>query len=72
MGAPDHIHNLGRLGFAKDFPELTAMMKNFKLDDAQMSSLMDQVARAPKGQEDQAARQWADQNPQAISSFATP
>lgn len=72
MGEPEHIHNLGRLGFTKDFPALTAMIKNFKVNDAQMSSLMDMVARAPKGQEDQAARQWADQNPRAVSAFATP
>ncbi|GAA0546244.1 substrate binding protein of glycine betaine ABC transport system [Saccharopolyspora erythraea NRRL 2338] len=62
----------GRRGFAKDFPDLTATIKKLKLNDAQMSSLMDSVARAPHGQEDQAARQWADQNPQAVAAFTTP
>jgi glycine betaine/proline transport system substrate-binding protein len=72
FGAPDQIHSLGRLGFTKDFPDLAAMIKKFKMTDEQLASLMDIVTKAPKGQEDQAARQWADQNPQAIATFATP
>ena len=72
MGPPDQVHSLGRQGFTKDFPDLAPMIKNFKMTDEQLSALMDLVSKAPKGQEDQAARQWADQNPQVVSSFTTP
>ncbi|GAA2807337.1 glycine betaine ABC transporter substrate-binding protein [Saccharopolyspora taberi] len=70
MGAAEQIHSVGRPGFAQDFPEVTEMVKKFRLDDRTLASLENAINSAPKGQESQAARTWAEQNPQVINSFA--
>ena len=70
MGAPEQLHAVGRQGFSHDFPQLTNMIKKFHITDQQLSSLENTVNAAPKGQEDQAAQKWADENPQVINSFA--
>ena len=69
MGAAEELHSIGRKNFAKDFPEVAEMVKKFKLNDQQLGSLENAINSAPKGGEEQAAKQWADQNPQVIASF---
>ncbi|CAM01528.1 glycine betaine/proline transport system substrate-binding protein [Saccharopolyspora erythraea NRRL 2338] len=70
MGQAEEIHSVGRAGFSQDFPQVTEMVKKFRLDDQTLSSLENAVNSAPKGQEAAAARKWADENPQVISAFA--
>jgi glycine betaine/proline transport system substrate-binding protein len=70
LGKAEQIHAAGRSNFGKDFPDVAGMVKKFHLDDKTLSSLENAVQNAPKGQEDNAAQQWANQNPQVISSFA--
>lgn len=72
MGPPEQLHSLGRLNFTRDFPDVTAMVRKFHLTDQQLASLENAVIQAPKGQEDNAARQWVDQNPQVVMPFANP
>ncbi len=71
MGAAEQLHSLGRQNFSKDFPDVAAMVKKFHLTDEQLGSLENAVNQAPKGQEDQAAQQWANQNPQVVSQLTT-
>ena len=70
MGGPEQLHSVGRKNFSQDFPQVTSMVKKFHLDDKTLADLENTINSAPKGQEDQAARQWADQHPQVINSFA--
>ncbi len=72
LGAPEQLHSIGRQNFTRDFPDVTAMVRKFHLTDQQLSSLENAVVQAPKGQEDNAARQWADANPQVVGAFANP
>lgn len=69
MGAAEELHSIGRKGFSKDFPEVTAMVKKFKLNDQQLGQLENEVNSAPKGQEQAAAKKWAEANPQVVASF---
>lgn len=62
MGTGEQIHSIGRQNFAKDFPGLAASLKNLKLDDTQLGSLEDAVQKAGDGNEETAAKQWADQH----------
>jgi glycine betaine/proline transport system substrate-binding protein len=70
LGKAEQLHFTARNNFQQDFPDLTQMISKFKLDDKTLASLENAVSNAPKGQEKQAAQQWADQNPQVIASFA--
>jgi glycine betaine/proline transport system substrate-binding protein len=70
MGTAEQIHALGRQNFSKDFPEVTQMVKKFRLNDQQLASLENEINSAPKGQEQAAAKKWADANPDVIKSFA--
>jgi glycine betaine/proline transport system substrate-binding protein len=72
MGRPEQIHSLGRQNFTRDFPDVASMARRFNLNDQQLNSLANAVVQAPRGQEDAAARQWADQNPQVVNAFAGP
>jgi glycine betaine/proline transport system substrate-binding protein len=70
MGSAEELHAIGRKNFSQDFPQLTQMIKKFKLDDQSLASLENAINSAPKGQEDAAAEKWANENPAIINSFA--
>ena len=70
MGEAEQLHSIGRKGFSKDFPEVTEMVKKFKMTDQQLASLENEINNAGKGQEQQAAKKWADAHPDVIKSFA--
>lgn len=69
MGPAEQLHSVGRQGFSQDFPQVTNMVKKFRLDDKSLANLENIINSAPKGQEDQAAERWANENPQIINSF---
>ena len=69
MGKPEQIHAIGRGNFSKDFPEITDMVKKFKLNDQQLASLENAINSAPKGQEDMAAQNWINQNQAVVNTF---
>ncbi|MFI0464644.1 glycine betaine ABC transporter substrate-binding protein [Saccharopolyspora sp. 5N102] len=70
MGKAEELHAIGRAGFSQDFPEVTEMIKKFRLTDEQLASLENEINSAQRGQEQQAARKWADAHPEVINSFA--
>ncbi|MDA3647595.1 glycine betaine ABC transporter substrate-binding protein [Saccharopolyspora indica] len=72
MGQAEQLHAVGRAGFAQDFPEVTEMIKKFRLTDDQLASLENEINNAQKGQEQLAARKWADAHPEVINTFAGP
>lgn len=70
FGKPEGLHSLARHGFSKDFPEVTEMIKNFKLDDQQYGSLEDTVVnKFGEGQEAKAVQAWLDKNPDFAPSL---
>jgi glycine betaine/proline transport system substrate-binding protein len=71
FGQPESLHSLARGGFAKDFPEIANMIKNFKLDDAQYGSLEDTVVnKFGEGKEAEAVQAWLRQNPDYAPALA--
>ncbi|MER7011336.1 glycine betaine ABC transporter substrate-binding protein [Saccharopolyspora sp. NPDC000359] len=70
MGQAEQLHAIGRAGFSQDFPEVTEMVKKFRLTDEQLASLENEINSAQKGQEQQAAKKWIDANPAVVNSFA--
>ncbi|RKT86764.1 glycine betaine/proline transport system substrate-binding protein [Saccharopolyspora antimicrobica] len=72
MGQAEQLHAVGRAGFAQDFPEVTEMIKKFRLTDDQLASLENEINSAQKGHEQQAAKKWADAHPEVINTFAGP
>lgn len=71
MGKGEQIHAVGRKGFAADFPALANIAKTLKMSDQQLAALEDAVQKAPKGQESNAAKQWADQNKEWVDKTFT-
>lgn len=55
-GEAENIHAIARPGIARDFPDVVAFIKDFRLNDQQIGSLMDAMNQAPT--EEQAARDW--------------
>jgi glycine betaine/proline transport system substrate-binding protein len=63
-GEPENLHVLARDGFSEDRPEVAEMLKNFKMDDEQFSSLENMVVNDfGEGEEQQAAQAWLEENP---------
>lgn len=69
LGEAEQIKSLGRKGFSKDFPELTKMVKQFKMDDAKLASLSDAIQKAGEGNELKAAKDWAKQNKEFVDQL---
>ncbi|MCX5367114.1 glycine betaine ABC transporter substrate-binding protein [Streptomyces sp. NBC_00124] len=70
FGKPEGLHSLARDGFAKDFPDVANMIKNFKLSDAQYGSLEDSVVnKFGQGKEPQAVQAWLKENPDYAPSL---
>lgn len=69
MGTPDQIHALGEKSFAKNFPDVNDMVKNFKLSADELAELEQAVVIDGKGHEDEAARKWLDEHPEFVASL---
>jgi len=67
-GATESIHTLTRVGLEKDLPDVAALLRNFKLDDQQLGSLMGAVADAEDAPE-KAVREWMKQNQALVDGW---
>ncbi|MFF4602302.1 ABC transporter permease/substrate binding protein [Streptomyces sp. NPDC001339] len=70
FGSGDSLHLLGRKGFAQDEPEVARWMKNFHLDEKQLTSLENEVKTAGEGHEQDGVRAWLKKNPGLVDTFA--
>ncbi|OKH98354.1 glycine/betaine ABC transporter permease [Streptomyces sp. CB02923] len=70
FGSGDSLHLLGRKGFAKDEPEVAKWMKNFHLDEKQLTSLENDVKSAGEGHEQDGVRTWLKKNPGLVDKLA--
>ncbi|WP_204032633.1 glycine betaine ABC transporter substrate-binding protein [Micromonospora qiuiae] len=71
LGGAEEINSLGRKGFGADFPEVTEMLKKFKMDDQQLGSLEDLMFNVHKDNEEKAVEEWLKANPDFAGTLAT-
>ncbi|MHC5903744.1 ABC transporter permease/substrate binding protein [Streptomyces sp. S6] len=69
-GAGDRVHTLARSGFAEDRPEVARWLKDFRMSEAQLTSLEAQLQKSGKGKEQEAVRVWLKANPGAAEKWA--
>ncbi|GDY29673.1 glycine betaine ABC transporter substrate-binding protein [Gandjariella thermophila] len=68
-GKPDELHSVTSQKFAQSKPDVTGWLKKFHLDDHQLGTLEQLIEQKGKGHEQDAAKEWLNQNPQVASSF---
>jgi glycine betaine/proline transport system substrate-binding protein len=69
-GSGDGIHTVARKGFAADNPVVGQWLKNFKLDEKQLTSLEAEINKAGKGRQQDAVRTWLKRNPGLVDKLA--
>ncbi|MDX3381567.1 ABC transporter permease/substrate binding protein [Streptomyces niveiscabiei] len=69
-GAGDHVHTVARSGFAADQPEVARWLKEFRMTEAQLTSLEAQLQKSGKGKEQDAVRTWLKANPGLMEKWA--
>ncbi|WP_255208039.1 MULTISPECIES: glycine betaine ABC transporter substrate-binding protein [unclassified Myxococcus] len=67
-GAKESIHTLTRVGLEQDLPEVATLLRNFKLNDQQLGSLMGAVAEAENTPE-KAVREWVKKNQALVDGW---
>lgn len=62
-GEPENLHVLARDGFSEDHPDIAKMLKSFKLNDKQYTTLENTVVNDfGEGEEEQATASWLEKN----------
>ncbi|MFF5499075.1 ABC transporter permease/substrate binding protein [Streptomyces aquilus] len=69
-GAGDGIHTVARKGFAAKNPDVGKWLKDFKLDEKQLTSLEAEINKAGKGKQQDAVRSWLKSNPGVVDKLA--
>ncbi|CQR64954.1 ABC transporter permease/substrate binding protein [Streptomyces leeuwenhoekii] len=69
-GKGDGLHTLSRKGFAQDNPVVAQWMKDFRLDEKQLTSLEAEINKAGKGRQQDAVRAWLKDSPGLVDRLA--
>lgn len=69
-GKGDGVHTLSRKGFAEDNPVVGAWLKDFSLDEKQLTGLEAEINKAGKGKQQQAVRAWLKQHRGLVDELA--
>ncbi|NEY32885.1 ABC transporter permease subunit [Streptomyces sp. PRKS01-65] len=69
-GEGDGLHTLSRKGFARDNPAVAQWMKDFELDEKQLTSLEAEINKAGKGRQQDAVRTWLKDHPGLVDKLA--
>ncbi|GHD96232.1 ABC transporter permease/substrate binding protein [Streptomyces naganishii] len=69
-GKGDGVHTLARKGFAGDNPVVAKWLKDFRLDEKQLTSLEAEINKAGKGRQQDAVRTWLKANPGVVGKLA--
>lgn len=67
-GEIENIHTVARKGLEEDAPDVVQFLKNFKLDDQQLGSLMGMIEEGD-GEPIDAAKEWMQQNEDLVNSW---
>jgi glycine betaine/proline transport system substrate-binding protein len=70
FGKGDRIDSLARKGFSKDNPQVAKWIKDFKLDEEQLTSLEAAIQDAGKGNEEKGVQKWMDAHPGIVDKMA--
>jgi glycine betaine/proline transport system substrate-binding protein len=70
FGAGDRLHVIGRKGFSKQEPQVAQWMKNFKLNESQLTSLEEDIQQAGQGHQEQGVSAWLKKNPGMVDKLA--
>jgi glycine betaine/proline transport system substrate-binding protein len=66
-GNVENIHIVGRKNIEQDLPEVAAFLKNFKLNDQQLGSLMGMIAESDDPVK--SAKEWVKNNEELVNSW---
>ncbi|MER7567342.1 ABC transporter permease/substrate binding protein [Streptomyces sp. NPDC097941] len=69
-GSGDGIHTVARKGFTDENPVVGQWLKNFKLDEKQLTGLEAEINKAGKGRQQDAVRTWLKQHPGLVDELA--
>jgi glycine betaine/proline transport system substrate-binding protein len=69
-GKGDGVHTLARKGFAGDNPVVARWLKDFRLDEKQLTGLEAEINKAGKGRQQDAVRAWLKKNPGLVDELA--
>jgi glycine betaine/proline transport system substrate-binding protein len=69
-GKGDGVHTVARKGFAAENPVVAQWLKNFKLDEKQLTDLESAINKAGKGKQQEAVRAWLKDNPGLVDKLA--
>ncbi|ANS64042.1 glycine betaine ABC transport system permease protein [Streptomyces lincolnensis] len=69
-GKGDGVHTVARKGFAAENPVVARWLKNFKLDEKQLTGLESAINKAGKGKQQEAVRTWLKDNPGLVDKLA--
>ncbi|MEW2496563.1 ABC transporter permease/substrate binding protein [Streptomyces nodosus] len=69
-GTGDGVHTLARKGFAQDNPVVGDWLKNFTMDEKQLTGLEAEINKAGKGKQQDAVRAWLKKNPGVVDTLA--
>lgn len=67
-GEAENIHTFSRKEFKEDMPEVAEFLKNFKLNDEQLGTLMGDIADSSKDPEE-VAKEWMTKNEKLVNSW---
>ncbi|MGW2520285.1 ABC transporter permease/substrate binding protein [Streptomyces sp. NPDC001617] len=69
-GKGDAVHTVSRKGFAGDNPVVATWLKDFRLNEKQLTSLEAEINKAGKGKQQDAVRTWLERNPGLVDKLA--
>ncbi len=62
FGEPDNHTTIAGKGFSEAQPEVAGWLRNFSMEDADLSGLMSQMQEAGSGNEAETVKAWAAEN----------
>ncbi|MET7638989.1 ABC transporter permease/substrate binding protein [Streptomyces sp. NPDC005438] len=69
-GKGDKIHTVARKGFSKDDPTVSGWLKNFKMNEKDLTELEGLITDAGKGKEQDAVKEWLKKHPDYVDTMA--
>ncbi|RAJ68762.1 glycine betaine/proline transport system substrate-binding protein [Streptomyces sp. Amel2xB2] len=69
-GKGDKIHTVARKGFSNDDPRVASWLKNFKMNEKDLTELEGMITDAGKGKEQDAVKKWLKKHPGLVDKMA--
>ncbi len=69
-GKGDGVHSLARKGFSEENPRVAEWLKDFSMEEKQLTSLEAEINKAGKGKQQEAVRTWLKDNPKVVDELA--